>query len=279
MVLTVSLIRTGYQQKFEELCSEDPRLGQVSLLPWDIETFGFPVATYRVGAEELDEALFEEAMIRFANWARRNGVLVCSCVIPAKSNFWIGHLAAARFSFVDFGLRPILSNLSHASLPEARFALRLAEPEDWEAVEDIALQSFHDGRYHADPFFPARLADLRYRDWMKRALRDENGINRVYVLGPPATVQGFYHLTVEGTNSDLRLAAVAPSFKGTMLGFDLYVSALQELKKLGVRRIITSISAANTSVMNVYSALGFRFSEPEAIYHWHSERMLSGAIA
>ncbi|MFL6451857.1 MAG: GNAT family N-acetyltransferase [Bryobacteraceae bacterium] len=275
----MSLIRTGYQQTFEELSSEDPRLGQVSLLPWDTETFGFPVATYRVGAEPLEESLFEDAMVRFASWVREHEVAVCSCVVPAKSRFWRAHLADAGFSFIDFGLRPILTNLSRAPLPDARFLLRPADPNDWQAVEDIALQSFRDGRYHADPLFPASLADLRYRDWMRRALRDQNEINRVYVMGSPGTVEGFYHLTVEGTTSDLRLAAVAPSLKGTMVGFDLYVSALHELRKLGVHRIVTSISAANTSVMNVYAMLGFRFSEPEVIYHWHSEKMASGAMA
>jgi hypothetical protein len=34
-----------------------------------------------------------------------------------------------------------------------------------------------------------------------------------------------------------------------------------------VRGVVTSISAANTAAVNVYSKLGFRFSEPELIYH------------
>jgi L-amino acid N-acyltransferase YncA len=89
-------------------------------------------------------------------------------------------------------------------------------------------------------------------------------------MGEPGNVQGFYHLTVDGSVADLRLAAVAHELRGTMLGFDLYLAALHALKELGVRKIVSSISAMNTPVINVYSMLGFRLSEPEVIYHWHA---------
>jgi L-amino acid N-acyltransferase YncA len=65
---------------------------------------------------------------------------------------------------------------------------------------------------------------------------------------------------------------VAPEWKNTMFGVELYAAVLQELRKQKVRRIVTSISAVNTNVMNLYSMLGFRFSTPEIVYHWHSRR-------
>jgi GNAT superfamily N-acetyltransferase len=95
------------------------------------------------------------------------------------------------------------------------------------------------------------------------------------VMERSGAIAGFYHVTIEGVVSDLRLAAVSTALQGTVLGFHLYVAILHVLKELGVHRAVTNISAANTSVMNVYSALGFRFSDPEAIYHWHSKRMRS----
>ena len=80
----------------------------------------------------------------------------------------------------------------------------------------------------------------------------------------------FYHVNVDGSTADLRLAALAPELQGTLLGLDLYSSMMSVLKKLGIRRAITSISAANIAVLNVYSMLGFRFSEPELLFHRHS---------
>jgi GNAT superfamily N-acetyltransferase len=91
----------------------------------------------------------------------------------------------------------------------------------------------------------------------------------LYVIGELGNVQGFYHVALDESVADLRLAAVAPGLQGTLLGFDLYLAVLNTLKELGVRRVISTVSGTNTSVINVYAMLGFRFSEPEIVYHWH----------
>ena len=82
--------------------------------------------------------------------------------------------------------------------------------------------------------------------------------------------RGSEHVTIEGDVSDLRLAAVAVELKGTVLGVELYSATLAELRRQNVRRVVTSISAANHNVLNLYSMLGFRFSSPEIVYHWHA---------
>src|ERR1700761_5140824 len=171
------LIRIGYQQRFEEICSEDPRLGRVSLGPWDSESFGFPVGTYELCADELAPPSFKKLCEHFYRWARQNEVAVCSCTIPARNRFWKAYLPELGFHFVDFGLQASLADLSRAQLPHARINLRRASVGDREAVETIATQSFHHGRYHADPLFPTGLADVRYRDWVRRAFDDKNGVD------------------------------------------------------------------------------------------------------
>lgn len=263
-------IRTGYEPYFKEISGGNPVLGRACLLPWDTEIFGFPVGCYQIGTEELDEPMKHEFSAHFLSWSRRNQLALCLCAIPAASLFWKLCLPEVGFCFVDFGVRATLNGLQTASLPEGRTQLRKAQPEDWEIIETIAAQSFRHGRYHADPLFPRQLADLRYQRWIRSALSGEHDIDHVYVMGEPGRVKGFYHVTIEGSRSDLRLAAVPPELQGTMLGFDLYVSMLHLLKRLGVRRATTSISASNTAVMNIYSMLGFGFSEPETIYHWHA---------
>ena len=242
------------------------------MVPWDAEIFGFPVAVYRTGAEHLDAAAQKEFIERFQFWMRQNRISLCGCTIPAKEPYsvWKYHLGEAGFHVVDFGLQATLNGLQASFLPEARSELRAAVPDDHNAIETIAAESFRSGRYHADPLFRRELADKRYGSWVRNALAARNRVDRVYVMGEPGTIQGFYHITVEGTVADLRLAAVAPALKGTLLGFDLYASALHLLRGLGVQRIVTNISATNTAVMNVYATLGFSFSEPEMIFHWHS---------
>lgn len=271
----MALVRTGYEQVFEEIHAGSCAFGRASILPWDTETFGFPVAAYQTGVAELDPAQRRDFPPRFDAWMRRNEIALCVCTIPANDRFWKLYLPELNFRFVDFGLKAALNGLQTATLPHARAALRPARPEDYETIEALAAQSFRHGRYHADPLFPRELADLRYRHWMRRALSGDNPIDHVYVLGETGSVQGFYHVTIEGTLSDLRLMAVVPKLQATGLGFHLCLSVLHLLRDLGVRRVVTSISGANTAAMNVYSKLGFVFSDAEAIYHWH--KLASGA--
>jgi hypothetical protein len=274
-VVHMPIARTGYQLCFEEICPGKPLLGSVSMVPWDEEIFGFPVAVYRVGTERLEASERKEFVERFRQWARQSRVSLCACMIPVKEShsFWKCYLGEAGFYIVDLSVQATLNGLQHAYLPETRAELREARLDDREAIEAIATNAFHHGRYHADPLFPRELADKRYGHWIRNALTAENAVDRVYVMGEPDSVRGFYHVTIEEGVSDLRLAAIAPSLRGTLLGFDLYVSVLHLLKELGVRRALTSISAANTSVMNVFAALGFSFSAPEMIFHWHPEAL------
>jgi RimJ/RimL family protein N-acetyltransferase len=262
--------RTGYALQLEQLGVGCESFGCAALVPWDSTLFGFPVAQYRVGCDTLDEPFAEACRQSVLCWLEQNQVALCSCSIPAGNRFWKDSLPRMGFQFVDLGLQVVLNGLHRVKLRPARAALRLAGPEDREALESIAGAAFHHGRFHADPRFPRRLADLRYRHWIARALTAAGDVERIYVMGEPGSVQGFYHLTVEDAASDLRLAAVSAEFQGTMVGFDLYLAMLHALQQLGVRRVATSISATNTAVMNVFSMLGFQFVEPEAIYHWHA---------
>jgi hypothetical protein len=146
----------------------------------------------------------------------------------------------------------------------------LAARGDWDALERIAGTAFRVGRYHADARFPAAMADLRYRQWVRRALTATDSGDRVYVLGSPGQARGFFHVVVAGELADLRLGAVDTSLDAGIAGFSLYAGTLAALKQIGARQAIAKIQAANTAVMNIYSALGFRFSHPEAVFHWHA---------
>jgi hypothetical protein len=266
----MTLVRTGYELDFEEIAPGQPQFGSAAMVPWDTDIFGFPVAVYQATVPELDPAMREAFQPHFWSWMEDHGVLLCSCAAPAAYSFWRLCLPDAGFHFVDFTLQVTLSGLSRVRLPEIRFELRLAAPEDHSAIEALAAQSFSHGRYHADPLFPKLLADRRYLQWIRRALSGTDPADRVFVLGQPGEVLGFYHFTLEGDRSDLRLAAVAPDLRATMIGVDLYTATLRLLQDLGVRRVVSTISCANTGVMSVYSTLGFRFSNPEVVYHWHA---------
>jgi RimJ/RimL family protein N-acetyltransferase len=196
------------------------------------------------------------------------------CDIAPSDAFWKSYLPGMGFQFVDFALRAILPNAQQSSFPETRTDIRPATPADRDAIEYIASSAFQHGRYHADPRFPRDLADRRYHRWICNALSKPNPGDFVYVMIQTDSVSGFYHVSIDGAAADLRLAALHPDLQGTLLGFDLYASMMHVLKTLGVRRVTTSISASNTGVLNVYSMLGFHFSEPKLLFHRHGTAAL-----
>jgi hypothetical protein len=270
--------RTGYALEFEKFGTADEPIGFAAVVTWDSRTFGFPVAQFRIGAGSIPEYRAELLQRDMAAWLDKNQVSLCSCAFPADNQFWKILLPRMGFQFVDVGLQVTLNGLQRVRLAPTRSKLRPAEAGDREAIEKIAEHAFHHGRYHADPLFPRELANRRYRNWMTNALGGANPVERIYVMGEPGFVQGFYHLTIEDGFSDLRLAAIAPALQGTMLGFDLYLAMLHALKSLAVRRVAASLSGTNTAVMNVFSHLGFQFGKPELIYHWHPPTSRVGVL-
>jgi RimJ/RimL family protein N-acetyltransferase len=70
--------------------------------------------------------------------------------------------------------------------------------------------------------------------------------------------------------ADLRLGGVDPQNELGFAGFALYAETLRALHESGATRVSAKISAANTRVVNILSSLGFSFSDPEAVFHWHS---------
>ncbi len=268
----MSLLRAGYELRFEPISPDNPACGSAAAVPWDTEIFGFQVARYQPGSVRDDESM-PALLESLRSWIKVNRIAFCSCAIPASDSFWRRWLPQADFRFVDSTLQVTLNLLSTARLPRTRLELRPAQLQDHAEVESIAAHSFAHGRYHADPFFPKELANRRYRQWIQTALSSEKPEDRVFVLGKPGQVLGFYHVTIEDALSDLRLAAIAPNLKKTGVGVDLYAGVLAKLQKLGIKRVVSNISSGNTGVMNIYSMLGFRFSNPEVIYHWHSPNM------
>lgn len=254
----------------------DPRLGRVAVLPWDCEIFGFAVADYRPGELPANRAACDRLSRVFEAWTAQNAVRLCCCTVPATDRDWIAALPRLGFDYVDFTLRVTLPGLQAAVLPESHISVRPAEAAEAHQAALLAADAFRFGRYHADARFPLQLANARYGKWIEYAAAAGPG-SRLYVIGDNGKVDGFYHVTIERDTADLRLAAVAAPLQRTLLGFDLYSSTLAELKRAGVRRVVAKISAANTGVMNVFARLGFRFSAPEAIFHWRSAGYSDGA--
>lgn len=258
-----------FQFKFRPCSASAPGWGDVAVIPWDTEIFGFPVGVYRPAdarALAADLAAFRRTL---EAWARQQRVQLISASVPAAPGELAALLLEAGFVPVETSVHAVLNGVQRAQFLPALLPVRPAEPGDRSDIERISETAFDFGRYHADPRFPRRLADRRYQRWVVNALAS-GGNDLFYVAGLPGRILGFMHVVVDGTSADLRLAAVDRAVQGGNVGYSLYAGTLEALRRAGVRRAEGKLSPTNVGVLNVFAALGFRFSRPETAFHWHA---------
>jgi len=250
----------AFRAEYIPLSESHPEWGSVALLPWDEAIFGFSVA-------DLEAGVACPSAGALADFCKRTGVRLISARTAGCDTAAMARLSASGFVIVDFGLLARLPRLKADALPKPRFTLREAAAADHDEICDIAGHAFQFGRYHTDPRFPRELADRRYVSWVRNALDGDDPADHVFVLGREGEVSGFMNVVIHDRHADLRLGAVHPEHAG-LAGFSLYAESLRAAAALGAASASARISAANTAVLNVCAALGFQFSQPEAIFHW-----------
>lgn len=274
------------------LCAHHSHWGEIGVIPWDSDIFGFKVGNLTVPDAPIPCAEKSDFRRALTAWAGEKDVEMVGCNVSALAetnaevspekrrdavttnarDSWPSFLCQSGWIVIEQPLRVTLTGLKNYQFKDGLVSLREATLDDREAVEEIARTAFRHGRYCADPFFPEDLAQLRYHRWVSNAftsLRDGDLATKIYLLGE-GQVEGFMHVSVENGVADLRLAAVDSAVASARAGFNLYLSTLKSLQAAGVGRVTSKIAASNIAVLKLYSALGFRFSDPEWVFHWHA---------
>lgn len=257
------------EAQYQNLARNDPEWGQVAILPWDTEIFGFAVGSFAPGDICAIGDRWAELRKSLEAWAAENTVAVISCVVPSTEPRWLTVLPELGFSYVDSTFRYVIARLQRADFPRRHTSVRLATPADQEAVEQVCESAFQTGRYHADVRFPRALARRRYRAWVAREFVALNDNNRIYVIGAPGTAVAFTHARIDARAAYLSLGGAMPAVQRSVLPFAMFIGTVEALRDSGVRRVESKLSAANTPMMNLAAYAGAHFSEPEQVFHWH----------
>jgi hypothetical protein len=253
----------------EPLDAEHSEWGAAFVVPWDAEIFGFPVGTFTPGEAEAIHRDIGTVGDRLRRWASSRRVELVSCTVPADDRTWRTIMPALDFTCVEQTLGLTFRIQTYKADPPSR-PVRLATPEDRPQIEAIAEHTFRHGRYNADPRFPLDLADRRYRRWVHNALISANPADRVYVVGAPGNVKGFFQLRLVEDRAEVGIMGVTETAKGTPAALDLMTGMHLDLKGLGTRWLTAKISAGNTRVINLVSHFGYRFRDAQATFHWHA---------
>jgi hypothetical protein len=238
-------------------------------VPWDTEIFGFPVGVYQPGDGAAVQAGRDAVGARLLAWASGREVELVAATVGADDRVWRAMLAGLGFSCVEQTLDLTFRVQAYSASPPTR-PVRLATPEDHPQIEEIAGHTFRHGRYNADPRFPPHLAQRRFRHWIRTACASDRPEERVYVVGEPGRVNGFFQLRLVEDRAEVGIMGVSETAKGSPAALDLMSGMQLDLKALGVRWITAKISAGNTRVINLVAHFGYRFRNAQATFHWHA---------
>ena len=239
-------------------------------VPWDSTLFGMAVAEIRkINIDKLGKA--EISFDQFKQWLINERIEFCTARVPHADLLTSLFLEAQGFRFIELNYQPVLTSLPNHDLPRSPISIVKAELADQSLLADAAGQVYGNERFHKDPAIDPNLADERYRRWMTSAFKAPD--QTVYKCIKKGKIVGFF--VVEMPEKGVvfwSLIGILPQYQGKGIGKQAWVAMLDHHQKQGAEKVYTSLTSRNTAVFNLYVALGFRFPEPNAIFHWAARR-------
>ena len=137
-------------------------------------------------------------------------------------------------------------------------------------MRDIAERAFSHERYHIDPRLDPHFGNIRYSRWVKNSLNHPRQ-RLLKVVDGEHIVALFITESRENNSVCWHLTAISPSWQGRGYGQRVWRAMLRHHREEGQDCVITTISARNVAVLNLYAKLDFRFLPPEMTFHWVRE--------
>ena len=166
------------------------------------------------------------------------------------------------FFFADRTVKTTIG-LSKIAVDLDRFIrLPIIETTDFkDDVLRIAVASFaYDRRFHVLPDCSTDVSSVVLKKWVEE-------LDTFFVALFKERPVGF--LALKETAPDtvfVHLAAVEEKYRMTGAAMALYANACKIAKERGYKKLEGRVSTQNTAVMNVYTAFGAIFSEPQDIF-------------
>jgi L-amino acid N-acyltransferase YncA len=239
---------------------------ECSMVPWDTEIFGFPVA--QVTGVELDEhADPKDVLGALDAWCAGNDVRLVSCRLNHLQLRESMALEELGFRFIETVYRPRFDRFEGVGAPRHLIEVAEATSADASAIEEVASHAFTTGRFLLDHRLAPELSDRRYATWVRTSFESsEQTILKAEVEGD---LVGFFVVEQRPDRSVYwHLTAVAPQWQGKGMGMSLWQTMLIRHTAEGASFVETTISGHNLAIINLYARLGFTFGGAQMTFHW-----------
>jgi hypothetical protein len=230
--------------------------------PIDSGIFGFNVGVLDSNAEISGKKLDE-----IHEWMSHSACKLVSVSLSSDRLDEILLLQQSGARIVDQALTMILPKISHRAQSPNKVPVRPVKTDDKKRILEIAGSIFQFGRYHRDPLFPRNLANSRFVFFTEKAIANPDVGQVLYVAERDKEVSAFMITQQIGHSNQWQLGGVDLRESSAMLGPLFFAGLADMFEKMGTKSLRAKISAANTSVLNLYSRMGFIATKPEWVFH------------
>lgn len=200
---------------------------------------------------------------------KQDEVALVSCRLPHNSIRESMILEHAGFNFIEMVLHPFIDLLSLEKFSvDKTIKIKEVGSSELEELSQIAEVAFEDDRFTMDPRIPSGIGGKRYKNWVLSC--DNHPTQRAQKFSQEDKTLGFFIIEEDDQlkKAYWHLTAISPEFQGLGFGTRCWQSMLEVHRQRGMKEVSTTISARNSSVLNLYSKLNFRFRPPHSTFHW-----------
>lgn len=228
---------------------------KTTVVPVDTDVLGASVLSIEEFDPGVDFARFEQAYVA------SHRPIYALCKVPMERVADIHQLERNGFELIECQLRLSINLLaSGKAMPHPYEFERVATEEELKGVLDIAGDTFERDRFSVDPLVPGNASGDRYRRYVERSYRSQDeAVYRLYDPAAGTTVAFKTHRYLPGGEALLLLGGVHRAYLRLGLGVINTYAEFAELRRLGIKKGTTHVSAANYQILNLeIGRLGFR---------------------
>ena len=251
-------------------------LGCWRFLPWDSQVLGCPsglVGGLWTEGDYVERCHRLETVLKACiTDAEARGIRFLSARLPEGALAALHAVEAVGFRIIESFLT--FSRKTTGGIPfdsKSDFHIRLAQPDEMEAVASIAYRAFQSFRLRVDPQLPESRARHSRREWVRNGFKGR--AEAIYVAENENRLVGFVLLrskTDAEKTGEIELIAVEPGFHGKGIGKALVARAIRHYQgKTSEIRVGTQ--AKNLQAVGLYTRMGFSVVHSELSFHRHSD--------
>ena len=235
---------------------------KIDLIPVDTAAFGRPVLS-------LSEVSPADDLVKIeGDYVAEHRPMYVSTRVPLEDLVAIHRFEKQGFSFVECQLRTMIRFRTEFDVSGHGYEYqRVTTPLELEEVLKIASSTIVHDRFSVDPEVPRGISGKRYEAYVRHSFqRADEEVWRLYCPKEKRTLAFRTHRRVSKDEVLLLLGGVHPEFLALGLGVISSHYCFNQMRKDGVKRAITHISAINRPIFDLeVSHLGFRLQAAFAV--------------